>query len=32
MVSCDCYDSIRSADVRRRNDPKSDKRRRSVAT
>lgn len=32
MVSCACYEIIRSADARRRNDPKNDKRGRSAAT
>jgi CRP-like cAMP-binding protein len=32
MVSCGCYETIRGADVRRRNDPKNDKKRRAAAT
>lgn len=32
MVSCGCYEIIRSADFRRRNDPKNDKLQRSAAT
>ena len=32
MVSCGCYDAIRSADVRRRTEPKNDKKRRPAAT
>ena len=32
MVSCGCYEIIRKADFRRRNDPNNDKRGRSVAT
>jgi CRP-like cAMP-binding protein len=32
MVSCGCYEIVRSADLRRRNDPKDDKHGRSVAT
>ena len=32
MVSCGCYEIIRAADVRRRSDPKNDKKRRVAAT
>jgi CRP-like cAMP-binding protein len=32
MVSCSCYETIRSTDARRRTDPKNDKKRRPPAT